>query len=192
MPIKSINALSSSTNGRKTTSAVVAKGQKQSFPAKFANRSRRIVNSELVSSVLGSVSFDATSYPINPGLSSTFPWLSTQATSWQQYRFRRLRFRYVTRTATSEKGSVILSPEYNPNDPPPTTEAQASNTQDACEDVCWNNIECELSPQAMYPSGPRKLVRSTNIVGDKNLYDSGTLYFCTVEEDSADAIGSFG
>jgi len=152
-------------------------------------KSHRFVNSELVSSVLGSVAFAATRYRVNPGLAASFPWLAVEAAKWEQYRFHKLRYRYVTRTSTATVGSVILSPEYSVNDPAPITEAQASNTADAAEDAVWKEVSCVLDPVAMFPSGQRKLVRHGNVPGDLNLYDVAAFYLCTVEETGTDAIG---
>jgi hypothetical protein len=152
-------------------------------------RSHRFTNSELVGSVLGSVAFAATKYPVNPGMSGSFPWLSVEASKWEQYVFHKLRYRFVTRTSTATTGSVILSPDYNVRDLRPTTEEQATDTQDAVEDAVWKELVCVLDPRAMFPSGPRKLVRSANVAGDANLYDAANFYVCTVEEANADAIG---
>ncbi len=49
--------------------------------------SHRIVHRELLATISGSVAFATNSYVINPGLSSSFPWLATQAAGWEQYRF---------------------------------------------------------------------------------------------------------
>lgn len=151
--------------------------------------SRRIVHRELVGSVAGSVAFETTRYVLNPGMAATFPWLSTQAAGWEQYTFHRLKFEYVTRTATSTVGSVILSPEYDPTDPAPTTEAIAAAAMDAVEDATWKNITCDLTPYAMFPLGPRKFIRATMTAGDLRTFDAGNLFLGTVEETGTAAIG---
>lgn len=166
----------------------MAYSQKQQFP-NAGNRKRRVRNSELITSISGSMALSSKSYPLNPGLSVTFPWLSEIACQFQHYRFHSLRFRYVTRTGTSEKGSIILSPEYNPEDMAPTTEGEASNTQDAVEDVIWKDLICELDPSSMFPLGSRKLIRVNNIAKDLNLYDCGNMHVVTTGEDSSDEIG---
>jgi hypothetical protein len=143
----------------------------------------------LVGSISGSVAFTARQYDINPGLPTSFPWLSTIAANWQQYRFHKLHYRFVTRTSTATVGSVILSPDYNPNEPAPTTEAQASNTQDAVEDTTWKDLVCKMDPSSMFPFGPRKQVRRTALNADLSVYDAGTMFVCTLEEVGTDAIG---
>jgi hypothetical protein len=170
--------------------APVAYSQKQEFPNRERMTSRRIKNSEFISTIVGSTSFDASQkFVINPGLVGTFPWLSVLAAEWQQYRIHRMCFRYVTRTSTSSVGSVILSPDYNVVDVAPSSEQIASNTQDAVEDVCWKSITCHLDVAAMFPFGPRKQVRSGNITGDYTTYDAGRLFVCVTGQGSAADIG---
>lgn len=154
-----------------------------------AQNSRRIIHRELVGSVSGSTSFNVTRYALNPGLSLTFPWLSSQATGWEQYRFNMLKFEYITRCATSTAGSVILSPEYDPSDAPPANEAAATNAMDSVEDAPWKNISCSLTTTAMFPQGPRKFIRSSNVAGDVRNFDAGAFFLCTVEEAGTDPIG---
>lgn len=146
--------------------------------------------SELVGDVTGSVAYACTKYVLNPGLAETFPRLAREAAVWQHYRFTRLRFRYVTRTGTATDGSVIISPSYNPAEPAPADEKEASNTQDSIEDVTWSKeIVCNLKPQSMFSMGPKKQIRYFNIPGDYNVYDAGNLYICTVGQTAATTIG---
>jgi len=178
-----------SGDNRPVEAAAVAYSNKQSFPQKL-QKSRRIQNSELVGSVTGSVAFSAAQkYYLNPGLPATFPWLSVTAAQWQQYRFHKLRFRYVTRTSTALLGSVILSPDYNPVELTPSSEQQASNTQDVVEDVIWKELCCVLDVNAMFPVGPRKQVRTAAVAGDISIYDAGRMFVCVTGEADASAIG---
>lgn len=153
------------------------------------SRSTRLKASEMVSPINGSVAFSARKFPVNPGVALTFPRLSVEAAKWEQYRFRSLQFRYVTRSSTSDKGSVILSPDYNVRDPTPTTEQQATNTQDAIEDSVWKEIRCRMDVSAMFAFGPRKLIRPGNVAGELNLYDAANFFLCTMEEADASLIG---
>jgi hypothetical protein len=100
--------------------------------------STRIVHREQIDSVAGSVFFNIDgSFNINPGIASTFPWLSQQANGWEKYRFNSLRFCYYPRCATTTSGSYLLTPDYDSSDTPPTTEQQASNFAGAVEDAPW-------------------------------------------------------
>lgn len=153
-------------------------------------RKHVVTASELLGDVNGSVLFECKKYTINPGLSETFPRLSKEAAVWQHYRFTRLRFRYVTRSGTADPGSVIISPSYNPAEPAPADEKEASNTQDSIEDVTWSKlIVCDLKPSSMFSIANRKQVRYFNIPGDYNVYDAANLYVCTKGQTGAGLIG---
>lgn len=171
-------------------SAPVAYSSIQRFPRR-SKQTERFSGRDLVAVISGSTTFATTKFVVNPGLSSTFSWLAANAIKWQQYRFMRLAFIYVTRSATTAKGSVILTPDYNPNDLPPSDESHAFNNQNAVEDVPWKQeIICRLDVNAMFFSGPRKQVRSANISGDLNIYDAARLYVSTVGQADTSVIGN--
>jgi len=150
---------------------------------------RSIAHSELIGSVLGSVAFVATKFACNPGIAATFPWLSTIAARYEKYRFRRLQFRYKTRTATTTVGSILMAPDYDPSDDAPASEAAVSAYEGCVEDSVWKtNIICALKPSSL--NGMTRFVRSGPIGGeDLKLFDVANFYLCTVEEIGADAIG---
>lgn len=175
----------------KSYAAPVALSSMQTFPNRgtLSNASWRIRNRELVMNVNGSTLFALTKISCNPGLVATFPWLAQEANRWEQYRFRSLTFRYITRTSTSTVGSVILSPEYNVRDVAPTNEQTATNTQDAVEDVPWKDIVMRLNPRAMHELGPRKLIRSAMVAGELNTYDVASVYVCTIGMTGTDQVG---
>lgn len=87
----------------------------------------RIVHSEYIgdlvsSATTGSANFVSQSYAINPGNAGTFPWLSSTAINFQNYRFNKLVFEYrplVSESSSStaatllSMGSVMLATQYN-------------------------------------------------------------------------------
>lgn len=172
---------------KRPSSAAVsyATGQSTSAPKVVANRdSARIVHRELVMKVAGTAAFTiAGSLALNPGMASTFPWLSTQAGSWETYRFNKLRFCYYTRTATSSPGSVQLVPDYDAADAAPSSEFIAASYEDVQEDAPWKDIVCELRPDAMFPMGPKKFIRSSAIAANQDIktYDAGNLFITTTD-----------
>lgn len=158
---------------------------------KGTNRSTRIVHRELITDIDGSVSFGVgTALSLNPGISTTFPWLSTQASGWEQYRFHRLDFEYITRSPTTATGSVYLAPDYDTLDSEPGTEQQIATYRDTTEDAPWKDQCCQLDPSAMFPIGPRKYIRS-GLVGTSDLktYDAGRMYVATTGQAGTDGIG---
>jgi hypothetical protein len=171
--------------------APVAVNELQQFSGGSRNgrRSWRFSGRELVGDINGSASFATTKYSLNPGLEGSFPWLSGEADKWEQYRFHRLRYCYVPRCASTTVGSVLLSPDYNVRDRSPSTEVEAADTFGAIESSAWGGFHMDLDVSAMFPLGPRKFIRSSNVTGDMNLYDVGALYVSTTGEADASLIG---
>lgn len=185
------NAGSGSAAANSFAAAAYATGQRTREPHVSASgRSTRIRHRELVSTVTGSVAYTVFgSYDLNPGVAATFPWLSTQASGWEQYRFHKLCFELFTRAPTTSTGSVILAPDYDSLDAPPASEAVATSYRDSTEDAPWKDQVCRLDPIAMHPIGPRKYVRSALVANsDLKTYDAGTMHVCTVSQANTDGI----
>jgi hypothetical protein len=143
---------------------------------------------ELISSVVGQTAFTVIKYSVNPGIAATFPLLSIQAPQWEQYRFLKLAFEYITRTATTTIGSVIMAPDYDAEDPAPISEAQLTGYQGAVEDAPWKNITCIVDCKSVTP-GPRKFIRSAAIAGDIKVYDACNFFFGVVDMTGNSGIG---
>jgi hypothetical protein len=162
-----------------------AAGQSSSAPRITASRdSARIIHKELVAKVTGTANFTVgTTIALNPGLASSFPWLSTQAAAWETYRFNKLRFCYHTRTATSATGSVQLVPDYDAADAAPASEFIAASYEDMQEDAPWKDLDCVLRPDAMFPMGPKKFVRTEALSANQDIktFDAGNLFVCTTD-----------
>jgi hypothetical protein len=139
--------------------------------------------------VNGTVGFYGTTMSVNPGLAGVFPWLSVQAGQWQFYRFHRLSFRYLPRCSATASGSVILSPEYNRMDAPPSSETMAANTADAVEGVCWQELVLHANVQSMFSLGPRKLVRAGAVMGDLQLFDAMAFTVATIGMADTTGVG---
>ena len=83
--------------------------------------------------------------PLNPGLSSTFPWLSQIAANYQEYRFKGIVFHYIPTSgmvtgANPALGSVMMQTVYRANDEEPTSKYELLNEY-------WSNesMPCDLS-----------------------------------------------
>lgn len=178
------------TNVAQSGAVSYAKGFGQSNPIIErvpGSDSVRIRKRELVASIAtpgsGYASFAiAQTLALNPGIPAAFPWLSTQAAGWEQYRFHKLRFDYYTRTATSTVGSIMLVPDYDASDPAPNSEQQAMDYKDAVEEAPWIvEFCCNLTPSALHPSG-KKFIRQGAVANtDIKTYDAGTFYVCTTD-----------
>lgn len=71
----------------------------------------------------GAVNFSNISYPLNPGLQSSFPWLSQIAQNYDEYEFMQLIYTYKSTTTdigsstTGQCGTVIMCTNYNAASP---------------------------------------------------------------------------
>jgi len=168
-----------------SAAAAYATGQSSQAPNIKATRdSSRIVHRELIASISGTAGFAiASAFALNSGIAATFPWLASQAASWEQYRFNKLRFCYYTRTGSSTPGSMLLVPDYDAADAPPSTEQIASSYEDVSEDAPWKDQCCDLRVSAMHSMGPRKFVRTAALLANQDIktYDAGNLYACTTD-----------
>jgi hypothetical protein len=102
-----------------------------------------------------------------------------------------LCFHYVTRTATTTVGSVLLAPDYDASDSAPSSEVNMASYQDCVEDVPWKNLKCTLSPSSMHVIQQRKYLRTSAIPTgtDVKLYDVGNFFVATTGGANTDSIG---
>jgi hypothetical protein len=165
----------------------------QNMPPRINNSRRmsRVIHRELVATISGNTTFGTQTFALNPGIAASFPWLSTIAPSYEQYCFKRLRFHYVTRCATTYVGSVLLAPEYDALDAAPTTEVDTAMMAGAKEDVPWRDQFIDFNIQDMFPLGPRKYVRTGALTATADLktYDAGQLVVGLASCTDTSAIG---
>lgn len=164
----------------------------QTVAPQFRNDGKTCIikHRELLDTVNGTVAFtNGRIYAMNPGLAASFPWLSSIAAQWEQYRFVNLCYHYIPRCSTTKTGSVMLIPDYDTLDSAPATERQASTYLEAIDDASWKEIRCHLKSSALHPMGPKKFVRTGPVSSDLKTYDGGRFYLSTVGQDNTDAIG---
>jgi len=168
--------------------AAYAVGIRQREPMIKGNyRSTRIQHKELIASIVGTTAFSilpANTFALNPGLATSFPWLSTQAAGWEQYKFHKLKFCFLTRTSTATPGSCMLIPDYDAADSAPLTEQIASAYRDVVEEAPWIPEFClSLDPKSMMEPGNRKFIRTGPLASnlDVKTYDSGVVYIATTD-----------
>jgi len=76
---------------------------------------------EYLGDIEATTAFALASYPLNPGMSESFPWLSTVANSFEQYKWRGVVFEFkslssdaiLSASTSSALGAVIMATEYN-------------------------------------------------------------------------------
>ncbi len=100
---------------------------------KEGNASNVICHREYLGDILGTTAFTNNSFPLNPGISTTFPWLSVIAQNYQQFRFHGLIFEFrplITDFVTSgAPGVVVLATNYNADQAPYMTKQEMENSE---------------------------------------------------------------
>ena len=78
-----------------------------------------VAHSEYIQVVPSAMAFAIATFPINPGISATFPWLSTVAQNFEEWVPRRIFFEFRSTcadqitTTTAALGQVSMATQYN-------------------------------------------------------------------------------
>jgi len=153
-------------------------------------RSRRESNTEYVGEISGSDAFAATSYPINPGQSSLFPWLSQIAARFEKYRFHKLRFLYRTEKSSATNGTVMFAVDYDAADPLPANKAQLLQNEDKERKAPWQEFDLHCRGRNLIDTDGL-FVRPGSKPGgtDIKTYDMGQLIVATQGMADTSAVG---
>lgn len=152
-----------------------------------------IAHREYVSDIYGTSAFTNRSYDINPSNVDLFPWLSSLAHNYQQYKlhgfiveFKPLITDFVTSGAP---GVIIMATNYDVNDPPYASKQAMENSEFAVsvKPTCSliHGVECDPAQTNV----PIKYVRSPTSNLDNPLYDWGKLQIATQGNPAGQLIG---
>jgi hypothetical protein len=143
---------------------------------------------EFVSTIMSSTDFTvASSFPLNPGMGQTFPWLSRVAAGFQEYRIKGMIFHYIPSSGDAiastnpALGTVMLQTSYRSTDNPPSSKLEILNEYWATESVPSQSfchpIECDPKENPFNVQYVRNRAVPT---GDTQLmYDLGTTHVAT-------------
>lgn len=110
-------------------------------PPQIVNSSNKggfiIRHREYIGDVTATSAFTNKSYLLNPGLSSTFPWLSQIANSFETYRWRGVIFEFnstssdalLSSSTSTALGTVVMATEYDVADDPYTSKRDMLTSQ---------------------------------------------------------------
>lgn len=161
------------------------------------SRSTMVTHREFVQDIVGSTSFVNTSYAINPGNSTLFPWISAIAQNYEQYVFHGCIFEYKSTSATALNstntalGTVIFATEYNVNNNSFQNKIQMENHEFAtsirpsCD--MMHPIECSVEQTPTRVFYTRPVVNSTS--ADLRFVDMGNFQVATVGMQADATIG---
>lgn len=162
----------------------------------FGENTIRVRAREYINDVNGSTTFLNRTFPINPGNSTMFPWLSGLATKYQQYELHGLIFEFVSTSSNALSstntalGKVVMATSYNVGEPPfPDVKSalitQFSNMGKPADNLI-HAIECKRGSAVL----DDLYVRSeTALVEDPKFYDFGNFQLITDGMQAASDIG---
>lgn len=144
-----------------------------------------ISHREYLGDITGTTAFTIQEYALNPGMANTFPWLSSVAVQFQEYRIHGMIFEFrplITDFVTAgQPGVVVMATNYNAEAAPYTTKQQMENSEFAVsvKPTCnlIHGIECAGNQTIL----PQRYVRNGSLPTDVDLqlYDYGKFQFAT-------------
>lgn len=131
--------------------------------------------------------FKIQTVPIQPALTTAFPWLAASAENYQEYKLNGVVYEFKSNSynalasTNTASGTVVMATDYNVLDPPFTNKFQMEQTQFTCSGKPSINL--------LHPIECNKLETPTSVLftragpvttGDLRLYDWGNFQIATV------------
>lgn len=151
---------------------------------------------ELIATVNGTVAFTSTTYPLNPGNSTTFPFASRTAQNFDKYEVMFLEVYYKPSqgvfSAQGVGGMCGISVTADAKQTPPSTKVQAEVYPIKTLGIVNKDMIVKVPKKFLQSATNQKhFVRSGQLPGgaDINSYDCGQIFFWTSGEAGATEIG---
>ncbi len=151
----------------------------------------RIRHREYIQDVSGSVGFSCTQLPINPGMSATFPWLSTIARNYESYLFKKCEFQFETQKSSATNGSLMMAVDFDAADTAPTSKTEIMAFHNAVRSAVWSECANTSDKQDLAKFGAQRYNRSAALASNLDIktYDVGNLNVATQGCADTSAIG---
>jgi hypothetical protein len=123
-----------------------------------------VVHREYISDLISAATtgaFHALGFPINPGNSSMFPWLSSLAENFESYVFKSLKFLFETDAPSTTAGTVLMAVDYDPEDALPANKRDMMSYRDAIRTVPWQGCRLHCDSEDLHK-------RKTYFVANEN------------------------
>jgi len=172
------------------SNSILKGGMSPPYVVNSMNKGSVIVrHREYIGDIPATTAFSVLSFPINPGVSTTFPWLSQIAASFEQYRMRGCLFEFLSTSsdallssATSTAlGTVSMATQYDVAHPAFTDKRSMLNhefsnsSKPSCSFI--HPIECKKSRTPVSELYTREGPVPTG--SDPHLYDLGNFQIAT-------------
>jgi len=128
-----------------------------------------IKHKEYIGEVVGNTTFAASSFTIQPGLASTFPWLSGIANNFEKYTIKNIKLHYINISATSERGRITLAYDKDALDSAPSNKVDMFSYSGVVEGAVWAPINLDIKCN----SGSLFTRQGTVTGSDLKTYDNG-------------------
>lgn len=144
-----------------------------------------VCHREYIGDIQGTSAFNNNTYPLNPGVSTAFPWLQAVASNYQEYKFHGIMFEFrplITDFVTGgAPGVVVMSTNYNAADTKYLTKQEMENAEFAV------SIKPTMPLRHMVECDPKQNPMSIGYIRtgpvpsgqDLRLYDHGLFQFAT-------------
>ncbi len=133
--------------------------------------------------------FSISKYTINPGLASTFPWLSNFTSSFESYKPLGIVFEFKSTSGESvgstntALGSVVMGVQYNSYAADPTTRIQLEGFPGAVSVAPFQDALCGVECKVGTRPGNSLLIRNALVAspasGTDSLFDVGDFFIAT-------------
>jgi len=161
----------------------------------LTDKGLRIMNHEFIRDVSSSAAFAIMRFGVNPGLKSTFPWLSDIAASFQKWEPNGIVFYYKATSATALNstntalGTVTGAVQYDVDEANPTNKTQMVNLAGSMSGPPMSDnlypVECAIDMRITR----NLLIRRGDIADDLQKYDLGAFLLSTVGSQATAVTG---
>lgn len=159
------------------------------------DRGVRIAHHEFLGDVSSSVAYSSQTYPLNPGMQATFPWLCTVASAFQEYEINGCVFYFKSTSASALNstntalGQIVGAFQYNPYLAAPASKIAilglSGSTDGKPSESNLFPVECKADMVLMRS----KLIRTGGVADDLAKYDHGNFFLAAVGSQAAATVG---
>jgi len=164
------NQNNDNNNRKLDTQTNLSKTTQYSYPKGIMKgNSFRVSKREFLQNVIPQDPFSPIKIDFNPGISSSFPWLSGVAPNFEKYVVNKLRLCYETAQSTFVPGMVMIAPEFNVTDGLPINKTELLEYAYAARSPVWKSFSIDIKKESIM-NFRDYYVRVTDVT-DKRIFD---------------------